>query len=99
MNLKQALEIIDSGEVFSLKVVSYDKKRKTSGELKFYSQLCTSVPKQDRTKMVNTESKAQNHYENSTRNCYRCIEGEPTSAFVKIHIYLMLEVNGERVML
>lgn len=99
MNLKRALEIIDSGEIFSLKVVKFNKTKNTGGERRFYSQLVSTKPKHERVGNVPKENGTQNHYDNSTRNLYKCIDGEPTSAFVKIHMVHILEVNGERVML
>jgi hypothetical protein len=99
MNLKQALDIIDSGLVFSLKVVKYDHRRKSGGELRFYSQLCATNPKKNWEKNVEKAAAKSNHYDNGTRNCYKCIEGVDTSAIVKIHFVHILEVNGESVML
>jgi hypothetical protein len=97
MNLATALKIIESGEIFSCKVVSFDAARKKGGEIKSYSQLMTS--KGDPIEIKPTKSVAQNHFNNSTRNCSVCADGQPTSMVRKIHIFLLLEVNGQKVML
>lgn len=99
MNLKEALDIIDSGEVFSLRIVSFDKARKKGGKIKFYSELKNSTPKGERTNAPKLQTKFKNHYENSTRTCFQCIDKVETASMVTIHIYLILEVNGEKLML
>lgn len=99
MNLKQALGIIDSAEIFSLSVVKFNHRKKTGGQISFYSQVVASNPKQEREKSSPSVKGTQNHYDNGTRNLYKCIDGVPSSAFVKIHFVHVLEVNGERVML
>lgn len=101
MNLKQALQIIDSGQVFSLRVVSFDKARKKGGKIRFYSELKTTHPKEGtiKTPFSNLNSKAKNHFDNSTRTCFQCISNVETSSIVTIHIFLILQINSERVML
>jgi hypothetical protein len=103
MNLKQALDIIDSGEVFSLSVVKYDHKRKEGGQKRFYSQVCAVNPKKNWEKTENkprtNRAGIQNHYDNATRNLYKCIDGIATASITKVHIVHILEVNAERVML
>lgn len=97
MSLAEALDVIESGNIFSCLVVSYDASRKTGGNKKYYEQLVH--PKDPNLSAKPSESKAQNHYVNATRNCLVCVDGEPTSVIRKIHIFLLLEVNGEKVML
>jgi len=99
MNIAQALEIIESGKVFNLLCVSYNEKKKTGGEKLFFPELVITVPRDKRNPELAKLTKQQNHKENSTRNCYKCISGEITSAIVTIHIFLILEVNGVKVML
>lgn len=99
MNLKEALNIIDSGEVFSLRIVSFDKARKKGGKIKFYSELRNSTPKGERINPPTLQMKHKNHYENATRTCFQCIDKVATASLVTIHIYLILEVNGEKLML
>jgi hypothetical protein len=99
MNIAQALEIIESGKVFSLLYVPFDKKKKSGGGKKFRDELMITVPKQERDPIKAKNFVPQNHKANATRNLYKCIGGEPTAAIVTIHIFLILEVNGEKVML
>lgn len=96
MNLTEALEIIESGNPFTCKVVSYDKKRGTGGKIHVYE--CISDRQQhERSTVVPT--KAQNHFDNATRNVTILADGHRTSVPRKLHIDLLLEVNGVKVML
>lgn len=97
MNLDKALEIIDSGEIFNCRWVSFNKRKKTGGKVKFYSQLKNSVPKQERNPQQAVLGNKVNHYDNATRTFYKCINNEPTATMVTIHIFLILEINGEKV--
>jgi hypothetical protein len=100
MELTQALKIIDSGEVFSCVVVSFDKARKKGGERIFHSELKVVSPKTKTLlpkKIINQGAK--NHFDNFTRTCFSCINGEETAVFITIHIALMLEINSEKIML
>jgi hypothetical protein len=100
MDLAAALKIIDLGEVFSCKVVSYDAERKTGGQIKDYSELVISRKKAERDNTpLESTSKVQNHYEHFTRNTLKCVDGITTSIYCKIHILFLLEVNGETVKL
>jgi hypothetical protein len=100
MNFNKIIQHIDSGNVFSLRVVSFDKSRKTGGEIKFYSELKVSTKKEEReSNKNNLISTKKDHYDNATRTCYQCINGVETASLVTFHIFLMLEVNGEKVML
>lgn len=98
MDLATALKVIDSGEVFSCKVVSFDARRKTGGEIKEYAELVGSRKIAERVKNP-LPTKAQNHFDNGTRNVLICTDGEPTAINRKIHIFFLLEVNGETVKL
>jgi hypothetical protein len=99
MNLTEALDIIDSGKCFSLQCVSWDKSRKTGGKKKFFSELVACTPKNSVPKNSNYTGAHKNHYDNGTRSCYECIGGVSTASIVTIHINLMLEIDGEKVML
>lgn len=99
MNMAQALEIIESGKVVKLLYVPFDKKRKTGGGKKTLEEVVITVPKSERDPSKATEMKAANHRKNDTRNFYRCINGVSTSSIVTVHIFLMLEVDGIKIML
>lgn len=95
ITLKEALHIISTSERFNLKVVTADRSRKTGGEILEIAggYLQKHKGKADRSKATEG-SKAQNHYANLTRNIYRD-NGHP----VKIHVFLITEVNGKEVTL
>lgn len=99
MNLTEALEIMNSGAPFTCKYVSFDRKRKTGGELKTDTLVITSLPEIEREKKPATESKAQNHYQNATRNFFVVADNVVTSVIRKVHIILVLEINGNKLML
>lgn len=95
ITLKEALQIINTSERFNLKVVTADKVRNKGGEILEIDNgyLQKYKGKADRSQ-ASEGSKAQNHYANLTRNIYRD-NGHP----VKIHIFLITEVNGKEVTL
>lgn len=98
---EEALKIIESGDVVSLKYVTYDHKRKTGGEIRILEQGMITTPKRNRVKTNTNASstKAQNHYKSFTRNFFVCIDGERTASIKKIHLNFILELNGKKVML
>lgn len=95
MNLAEALNVINSAKPFDCKWVSYDAKRNTGGKIKTDKLVITHAPIHG-IKGEQSESKAQNHFSNSTRNCYVCVDNQVTSIIRKIHIYLILEINGQK---
>ena len=99
MNLSAALAIINSGAPFRCSYVSFDKKRKTGGALKNETLVITSAPDSERKQQPETVSKAQNHHENATRNFYVVADNVVTSVIRKVHIILILEINGNKLML
>ena len=98
LSIQEALKIMESGKPFAVRVVSYDRKRKSGGAIKFYSELVTTKTASEfhpKLEKQNTPaSKAQNHHENFTRNFFQCINGVPTSCIKSLHIYGVLEVNS-----
>lgn len=100
--MEQALKIIDSGELCSLKYVSFDKRRKTGGKLKSFEEARVTNIRKDWNDKIPSGSKkgtAPSHVASSTRNFYLCINGNITSAIRKVHIFLILELNGKKIML
>lgn len=99
ITIKEALNTIDTGKIVSIKYVSFDKKRKTGGKLKHHDELVVTNPKKITPTPTKVKSDSSpNHLENSTRNFFTCINGRPTSAIKKIHVFLILEVDGKTVM-
>lgn len=99
---------METGEVFSCKVVSYDRKRKKGGEIMEYAEAILvqntkkeskARPKTLREQQVErlTEiKKAPNHREWYTRNIQLLQNGHPTSLIKKIHPPLIVEFNGDK---
>jgi hypothetical protein len=100
MRFEEALKLIESGQPLMIEYVSYDKSRKTGGEVKI-QQLRICSPKEERPKQAPTNPKSgvSNHFENFTRSFYTCINGEITQAIRKIHLPLILSINYQKVML
>lgn len=100
LSLQKAIEIMENGKPFSLRVVSFDKKRKTGGHIKFYSELIkikgegAHNPASD-----SVSSRNPNNQQNMTRNYYHAINGRETSTVVRVHLYGILEVNNIKVAL
>lgn len=101
ITIKEALSIIDTGKTVSLSYVSYDKKRKTGGDLKFLPEVIVTNPKENSgaVQLNPNSERSPNNFDNSTRNFYTCINGKPTSSLRKIHVFLILEIDGKKVML
>lgn len=103
LSLKEAIAIMESGQPFAVRFVSYDKKRKKGGQIRFFSELVTtrnsSIYHPAQSKRNTPKSKAQNHSEHMTRNFYQCISGRPTSVVKSLHLYGLLEINGTKVAL
>jgi len=100
MKLAEALKIIESGKPFSCKVVTFDKKRGTGGKIREFAEVVYSQPeKSEQVPSSVAKPKAANHYDNFTRNVLICMNGIPSSVIRKLHLSLLLEVNGKKVML
>jgi len=94
---------MNSGELFSVLFVSYDKKRKTGGILKKYDQVKLSNPKIDKNKPARIDGSSPvrkaNHFINSTRTIRVYKQGIDSGLVKKMHIFLMLQINGKKVIL
>lgn len=106
IKLNEALKIMESGEVFSIQFVTYDKKRKTGGFVKFYPEARLLQKTDSPAKQVKSESsgikrktKNPNHWDNATRNIKVIVNGIESSGNKKLHIFLMTMFNGKRVYL
>lgn len=98
---EDAIALLESGKPVFVRYVSYDKRRKTGGAIKDHELVITKMVK-DRVPAAEARKrseKAQNHYDNFTRNCFQCIDGQITMSVKTIHLPLMLQVNNLNVML
>jgi len=101
ISLKDAIAYLDSGQPFSLSVITYDKKRKKGGEwLEIKSavkHMFLSSEDQKKLSAVQPVSsgfyKDPHHYENSTRNI-KFENGE----IRKIHLRLIRLFNNKTVL-
>lgn len=99
VTIKQALDIIDTGKTVAITYVSFDKKRKTGGAKRFLPELIVTNPKNKPVPEVKTKSTVpSNNVQNHTRNFYTCINGKPTSNIRRVHVFLILEIDGKTVM-
>ena len=98
MTIEEMVTLVDSGAACSLKYVSFDLKRKTGGKVKCVPELVVTRQKSERSKQLDPAAPRSNHYQNFTRNFFTCISGQPTANVTTIHLYLVLEINGIKVM-
>lgn len=108
ITIRECNHIMKSGNIFSFKCVTYDKKRKRGGELmEFDEAVLMERPKDDDiskdmgrplTESEKVEvKKLQRHWDNYTRNLRILQNGTPTSIIKKIHPPLLIEFNGKQV--
>jgi hypothetical protein len=105
IRLAEALERMETAEVpFTLRFVKYDKRRKTGGQVVEWANCRLSRPRRPRTMRQLAEQAAgqaartggaQRHYRNSTRNL---VVGNSTQRR-KVHIWLLLALNGVKIVL
>lgn len=107
----QMLKQMETGIRFSLKVVSYDRKRKTGGEVKEYPEACLVMADEEKEKRSRPKTEAEQqrevqmqgaeknpaHYLWYTRNIRLLQAGTPTALIRKIHPPLVVEFNGKKV--
>ncbi len=89
ITLTEALALIYSGEIISLKVVAFDKKRKKGGNVFFYSEC---------KKVFEKEAQAR-HYSNFTFDMRLYLNAQPTDVITMIHADLITEINGKSLIL
>jgi len=100
----EILEHMESGQPFSVSVVSFDKRRKKGGKIKVYPEaVLTQKEKGDRPR-TKKEAKAEelqqlrknpHHREHYTRNITILQNGFKTSIIASIHPPLIVEFNGD----
>lgn len=102
ISFKDALAEMREHKIFSIKFVSYDKKRKTGGTIKYFPQVKIIQKKKANSTLEtqkSTTTKRTNSFENATRTIKVFVDGVESSTTRKFHIFLMLEFNGKKVYL
>lgn len=111
LTLTEFLKIWESGAVFSINFVRFDKKRRLkNGEILTFE----AVRKESAAKMDSPEAEREAHRQNSasadrlsngnqhahfTRHIRVYHNGRPTTQVIPIHPVLIREVNGKRLLL
>lgn len=100
VTLKEMLTIIDSGSLFAIEVVTYDKKRtQNNGRILIYqtARLESAMNDVDGT-IVRTSRNSYNstHF---TRNIRLYVNGRPTSEIRRIHPLLVINFNSKELLL
>ncbi len=100
IRFEEALKLIEAGETVKLKFVTLDVRRKTGGKIREFVGVITK-PKHQRenNNAVLASSGKRNHYTNFTRNFYSVLNGHVTMDQRTVHLPLILEVNGRKMML
>ena len=99
IRLAEALERMETAEVpFTLRFVTCDKRRKTGGRVVEWENCRLSSPRRARVLPVAAtvpSARAQRHYRNATRNL---VVGK-SSQRRKVHIWLLLSLDGVKIVL
>jgi hypothetical protein len=102
ITIKEVLDVMDSGKLFSIKFITADKGLGSGGEWRHYTNVTKHVQPvysgSHKTLAVPAaevafKAKHPNHFENSTRNI-RKANGD----IRKVHIRLIRECNGRAVL-
>lgn len=109
ISLKEVLKIMLTGKTFHIEYITYDKKRKTGGNIREYNEAQLLMPEKkastrrtDSSSPKNTEirkTKKPNHFEHATRNLKIFANGIPISGNKKCHIFLIRKFNRKKVYL
>lgn len=101
ITFENAIHLLESGSPVLVKYCTFDRRRKTGGKIKEQELVITRMEHERVSSEIAKQKsdKAQNHYDNFTRNCFQCINGQPTMSVKTIHLPLILEINKMRVML
>jgi|GEM_PF-1753720 len=102
VRLTEVLRQMEEGEErFSIRFVTADRRRKTGGKVEVWHDCQLSRRRREvgqrpaPAPATDSPSRMPSHYENATRN----IVQRDSSQVRKIHIWLMLEFNGQTVVL
>ncbi len=101
ITIKEVLDVMDSGKLFSIKFITADKALGSGGEWRHYTNVTKHVQPVAASSAKATKTGSElafmtrhpNHFENSTRNI-RKANGD----IRKVHIRLIRECNGRAVL-
>lgn len=105
ISVSDCLKIMHSGQIFTAQCVTFDRTRRTGGEIfDIIEGVLVQPDEADRpdrpeTKTEKTvraiQKRGPRHAEHYTRNIRLCSAGTPTSVIKKIHPPLLTEFNGK----
>lgn len=92
---------MNTGEKFSIKYVTYDANRRSGGKIREWPivRLSTKEERQAASSGTAKKKRNPNHYKHATRSFVVYNGEQSTGGLKKFHIYLLLEVNGKKVVL
>lgn len=114
ITLREVLQYMATGQSFSCRVVTYDRKRKQGGpelhlpearlldaekEENPYARPLTARERNLRSPRQHGHTRDPNHHVHFTRNVRVLQDGQPTTIIRKIHPLLITEFNGLELML
>jgi len=99
---------MNSGQEFSCRVISYDRKRKAGGQVLYYEGVLVRAQDLGHDRSLTRKEKLQalldadmprdpNHRKWHTRNIRLLTNGHPTGIIKKIHLPLIIEFNDQPV--
>lgn len=104
---KRISDYLNTGQPFTCKVISYDRRRKSGGDVNEYEGVLVQRSGRGRTaveqmkaelvELDSIDKRSPNHRHWHTRNIRLLANGHPTSTIKKIHLPLIVEFNGEAV--
>lgn len=110
ISIRQMLIRMESGEIGTFRVVKYNRRLGTGGDILVIKQGFLQKKDRDMGKAIRKElaqdtqpmtptaiSKNPRHYINYTRNLHILENGRPTNRMIKIHPSLILNYNGLKV--
>ncbi|OWP62886.1 hypothetical protein CDA63_11755 [Hymenobacter amundsenii] len=102
IRLKDALALLESGTPVAVRFVTCDRRRKTGGEFReLKAARIGSGKRQAAAKQAPVPAgpvatpRNPGHFTNATRNLVNTLTGE----LVKVHIYLIVAVQGRKVII
>jgi len=112
ITIRECRKIIDSGETFSYKRVTYDRQKRKGGKVeeclearKFMKRWTVDGERWTDEEIseaileeINPENpKDPRHFDNYTRNIQKLVDGRPIRGIFKLHPPLLIEFNGMKV--
>lgn len=105
VSISSVIKQIKTGKPFELTWLTYDKNRKTGGEVRTAQARIASLKTDRQIKSVsyetqtNKKSRKPQHHEHGTYNIELLSDGHPTDIIRKIHWMLIVVFNGKKVYL